>query len=425
MKHYPGLTLGLLLLTATLAWGQAEQKVLFIGNSYTSVNNLPAIIGNMATSTGDELIYDANTPGGFRFLNHATNATTLQKIASEDWDYVVLQEQSQLPAFPEFQKITELYPYAEALVDSIRANNSCSEPMFYMTWGRENGDPLNCENAPWFCTYESMDDSIRATYIHMAEMYNTELSPAGAVWRYLRENHPNLDLYASDGSHPSLAGSYAAGCAFYASIYKKDPTLISWNATLSASDAETIKSAAQTVVYEQLESWDYSLNPAIADFSAELDANTVTFTNLSSESDSVSWYFGDGNVSEEQNPVHIYAETGTFNVGLINYKCGESDTLEQTITINTIVGIREATADNGIRIFPNPAWSRFQVKIDDNYREISLSILAITGREVFYKTGLNGGLPIDISALKPGVYIVKVNAGENIFTERLVKVESK
>ena len=61
----------------------------------------------------------------------------------------------------------------------------------------------------------------------LAETNQPELAPAGAVWRYLRENHPNIPLYSSDGSHPSLAGSYAVACAFYAMIYKKDPTFIS------------------------------------------------------------------------------------------------------------------------------------------------------------------------------------------------------
>lgn len=59
---------------------QTTKKVLFIGNSYTSANNLPLLIDEMANSTGDVLIHDANTPGGYRLMNHATNVTTLNKI---------------------------------------------------------------------------------------------------------------------------------------------------------------------------------------------------------------------------------------------------------------------------------------------------------------------------------------------------------
>ena len=139
----------------------------------------------------------------------------------------------------------EVYPYAASLSDAIRANNECSQPLFYMTWGRENGDASNCEYLPWLCTYEDMDDAIRDTYMYMTEDNDAEVTPAGAVWRYLRENYPFINLYSSDSSHPSLAGSYATACAFYTMIYKKDPSLITWDSSLPAADANTIRLATK------------------------------------------------------------------------------------------------------------------------------------------------------------------------------------
>ena len=35
------------------------------------------------------------------------------------------------------QVATQTYPYAQILVDSIAANDSCTEPVFFMTWGRK------------------------------------------------------------------------------------------------------------------------------------------------------------------------------------------------------------------------------------------------------------------------------------------------
>lgn len=102
----------------------------------------------MAQSTGDVLIYNSNTPGGARLLDHAVNPTTLAKIDSDRWNYVILQAQSQETALGEAQMQAEVYPHAESLSNAIRANNSCSKPMFYMTWGRENGDPTFCEYLP-------------------------------------------------------------------------------------------------------------------------------------------------------------------------------------------------------------------------------------------------------------------------------------
>src|SRR5690554_1148237 len=92
MKHFL-LTYIFVFLSFFSISSQTTKKVLFIGNSYTAANNLPSMVNNMAQSTTDVLIFESNTPGGFRFINHASNTTTLNKINSNDWDYVVLQAQ--------------------------------------------------------------------------------------------------------------------------------------------------------------------------------------------------------------------------------------------------------------------------------------------------------------------------------------------
>src|SRR5690554_691226 len=73
--------------------GQTSKKVLFIGNSYTSANNLPGLVSSLAAADGNNLTTDANIPGGAQLNGHASNATVLNKIAAEEWDFVVLQEQ--------------------------------------------------------------------------------------------------------------------------------------------------------------------------------------------------------------------------------------------------------------------------------------------------------------------------------------------
>ena len=129
-----------------------KTSVLFIGNSYTYVNDLPTTFKDLSLSLGDTVSTDQSTPGGARFLDHAVNTTTLTKIAAEDWDFVVLQAQSQEPSWSPSQMETEVFPYAEVLVDSIKSNNICTEPVFFMTWGRKYGDDMNCDVWPAVCT---------------------------------------------------------------------------------------------------------------------------------------------------------------------------------------------------------------------------------------------------------------------------------
>ncbi|MBE37123.1 MAG: hypothetical protein CMP50_00390 [Flavobacteriales bacterium] len=243
-------------------------NVLFIGNSYTSANNLPNIVADIANSAGDFLYTESNTIGGATLQSHFNNTNSNNLIMSGNWDYVVLQEQSQYPSFPMWQVEQDVFPYASGLNELILEYNDCAKTVFFMTWGRENGDQINCENWPPVCTYEGMDDLLQERYIMMGNDNNAAISPVGAVWRYIRETNDdgkyNIDLYNSDGSHPSSIGSYVAGVCFYTTLFQKDPTEIPWNGNeqwnISSTDAEFIKEVVKLVVYDNLDNWNISSN---------------------------------------------------------------------------------------------------------------------------------------------------------------------
>ena len=234
------------------SYAQESKEVLFLGNSYINVNDLPQLLVEAAASVGDIVVKDQNTPAGYTLEWHSTDVTSLNKIKQGTWDFVVLQEQSQRPSLWDAYVEEYVYPFAQRLNDTIVKYNPCAETAFYMTWGRENGDPSNCSAWPPVCTYEGMDDLLRERYLIMANDNEAITSPVGAVWRYLRDNNLNIDLYYSDGSHPSLAGSYAAAITFYTVIFRNDPTLITFNSTLPTNEASTIKDVVKLVVYDNL-----------------------------------------------------------------------------------------------------------------------------------------------------------------------------
>jgi|GEM_PF-468482 len=79
----------------------------------------------------------------------------------------------------------------------------------------------------------------------------------------------------------------------------------------------------------------------VADFSATpltiCENETVTFTDLSTETPtSWSWNFGDGNSSTQQNPTHVYASNGVYDVTLIatNATGSNTDVQNALITVN-------------------------------------------------------------------------------------------
>ena len=183
-------------------------KVLFLGNSYTYVNNLPQLIHDIALANGDTLVFDSNCPGGHTFNNHFNNATSISKINSQAWDNVILQAQSQEPSFSPAQVEAQTLPYAIKLDSIIQHNNNCTETVFYETWGRKNGDASNCGSYPPICTYLGMQDRLRASYKLFADTTKSVMAPAGEAWRKSIALNPSLELYSSDQSHPSLERSY-------------------------------------------------------------------------------------------------------------------------------------------------------------------------------------------------------------------------
>lgn len=306
----------------------AEKNVLFIGNSYTYVNDLPSMINAMASSTNDTINVASNTPGACRFSQHVTNMS-MTLIQQGGWDLVVLQEQSQLPSFPMSQVSQEVFPFAEALVDSIYANNICPEPMFYMTWGHKKGDADNAVYYPPLSTYEGMDSLLRERYLYMGKTFDASVCPVGKVWHYIRHNHPKIELYQNDNSHPTIEGSYAAACAFYTMILHKDPTLIRYTSTLDTSVATTIRNVTKQVVYDSLAYWQRPQPEA--SFTYNIIGNfAASFTCMTEKADTWLWNFGDGTdniISDSSTIVHTFPTFGTYNVQLIISKHCKYDTL--------------------------------------------------------------------------------------------------
>jgi hypothetical protein len=398
----------LFLLIPGFACAQITKSALFLGNSYTGVNNLPNLVWNMAENTGDSLIYDSNTPGGHTLQGHSANAISLGKIASGGWDYVVLQEQSQLPSFPDGQVQSDVYPYAARLNDSILKYNPCAETVFYMTWGRKNGDASNCASWPPVCTYTGMDSLLRLRYETMAANNDAILSPVGAAWRYVRINHPGIELYQADESHPSVAGSYLAALSFYTVLYRKDPTLISWNHTLPAADAAILRDAAKAVVYDILSHWHVGEYDPVADFGyVQTSGYAFDFINQSANADSVAWNFGGGFVSLLDTTL-VFAGPGTYTVTLVAYGCGLTDTLTQAIVVSPFsgVGVMNATME----VYPNPSQGFLRIS---GLHENDYALFNAFGQRVRNGRASHEELFLDLSDLPDGTYLL-VSAGRTI-----------
>lgn len=314
------------------------RKVLFLGNSYTFVNDLPLLASKLASSSGDSLFYDSNTPGGYTLgwqpVAHSTDATSLGKIAQDGWDFVVLQEQSQTPAIPALRDSC-MYPASVILHDSVRSANPCSRVLFFLTWGRRFGG-IQCftQNycSPDFADFDQMQDSLTTAYKGVAWQLGDWIAPVGEAWRFAIDDQ-GMVLHSGDGSHPNLKGSYLAACVFYDVIFGKRSYGLAYQAGL-ADTALMLQMAADTVVFGDPASWNLWDDQPVAGFEPIISSDTLFTDNLSIRSSIWHWDFGDGQTSGDFEPVHVYSSAGAFNVSLTACDSCRCDTVSRTIVIS-------------------------------------------------------------------------------------------
>lgn len=232
------------------------KSVLFVGNSYTGVNDLPNWVRLVGASQGDTFDVISFAPGGRTFQGHSQDPQLMMLIQQKNYDAVILQEQSQIPSFPIDQVETDCYPFAKSLVDSIRANNPFAKIVFYMTWGRKDGDAQNCPSWPPVCTFKGMNQLLRDRYMRMAKDNYTWVAPVGSVWRDIKDSTP-INLYQTDGSHPSFEGTHLAALTIYQTLFQKKINNNCFVGSLNQTNHNQIKNTVTSVFNDSISNWNH------------------------------------------------------------------------------------------------------------------------------------------------------------------------
>ena len=225
----------------------ACKRVLFIGNSYTYVNDLPNTLVKLAQSGGQRLEIGMAAPGGWSLSDHLKSSETLDQIKASKWNFVVLQEQSMVPASDPVRN-SQMYPAARGLNVKIKENGA--RLMLFDTWGHKAGWPEN--GMPG---YESMQQAVNYGYLTLGQELHATLVPVGYAWLALWRKNPTLSLWQEDGSHPNELGTYLAACVFYAVLYHKSPEGLT-RGNLSSPDAALLQKIASETVLNNASKWN-------------------------------------------------------------------------------------------------------------------------------------------------------------------------
>jgi hypothetical protein len=183
-------------------------NVLFIGNSFTFYNigidyHLQKMLN--ADKSADSINYNIQkiAVSSYTLQDHYSDSLTIQKIRGEKWNKVVLQEQSTRPiSNPDL-----FLQYATKLDFLIKKDSAAT--ILYMTWAPK----------------DSPTDIVQlaSAYISVGSKLKSNVVPVGKVWEYTVNTYPQLNLYFTDNKHPALTGTFLIACAFYKSLFNKNP----------------------------------------------------------------------------------------------------------------------------------------------------------------------------------------------------------
>jgi len=182
---------------------KTELRVLFVGNSLTYANDMPAIVEALAELQKRRLVHKSVAFPNYSLQDHWERGDARRAIAAEHWDVVILQ---QGPSALEESR-QSLLEYTRRFAKEIRAAGAT--PALYMVWPSEAR----------MRDFDRLEESYR---LAAAEVRGI-LLPAGAAWREAWKRDPKLDLYAADRFHPSLAGSYLAALVTYQKLFGVTP----------------------------------------------------------------------------------------------------------------------------------------------------------------------------------------------------------
>jgi hypothetical protein len=123
-----------------------------------------------------------------------------------------------------------------------------------MTWGRKDVMSEASMTARGITTFNQMQDALSKAYLQVGQERSAEVAPVGIAWQKVRSSYDGqIELYNSDGTHPSFAGSYLAACLLYASICDRSPVGNTYKETLIQDVADILQKKAYEAYLEYKE----------------------------------------------------------------------------------------------------------------------------------------------------------------------------
>lgn len=180
-------------------------RILFIGSSLTSVNNMPIMLAEIAKSKGKNLVADMSGASfGTGLTSHWDGGTTRKFITKGKWDYVSMESYTYGFYFDKYLRL---------FVKDIK--DIGAKPLLYESNVNKglDGKPDPIQERNMYNLAKRCERDLGGIFV-----------PACRAWIKLSEIAPDIDLYLpNDTVHANQTGAYLTACVFYASIFNESP----------------------------------------------------------------------------------------------------------------------------------------------------------------------------------------------------------
>src|SRR4030081_3171658 len=229
------------------------KTAIFIGNSFFYYNNgLPGHLSLMekAADRANKQVYRNTmvTIGGSGFDWHDVESyfrpNAIGNYSFDDdnnvvfnkldklFDVAVMMDCSQCPIHRKLK--SAFADYAKKNSDIVRAKGA--KPVFFMSWA--------------YADKPEMTAPLAEAYTIAGNENNALVIPAGLAFARAISKQPELNLYAADKRHPSLAGTYLATCTAFAALTGRSPVGNPYLAGIAAPTARLLQTGAGETVQD-------------------------------------------------------------------------------------------------------------------------------------------------------------------------------
>lgn len=205
--------------------------VLFFGNSFTFVNDIPGMMEAIAVSKGKTVSTLKVTQSGEGWAYHLSKPATDIALKSRTWNWVVLQDYSLNATHA--RKVEDFMKTGQEFEDRIAQESPKANILLYETWAYSPKHPIfaaTAKSPAQFASPDEMYGEIHKNYAALqAALQGRDaqrqvlLAPVGTAFAQCAREHPEINLYAIDFKHPSPSGSYLSALVLYATLFHDSP----------------------------------------------------------------------------------------------------------------------------------------------------------------------------------------------------------